>query len=43
MLNALLDFLHTLTNPDRLINLLTTVLTGWLGYALLAGILFAET
>ena len=43
MLNALLDFLRTLTNPDRLINLLTTVLTGWLGYALLAGILFAET
>jgi membrane-associated protein len=43
MLNALLDFLRTLTNPDRLINLLTTVLTGWLGYALLAGVLFAET
>jgi len=43
MINALVDFLRTLTDPDRLVNLLTTVLTGWLGYGLLAGILFAET
>lgn len=43
MLNALLEFLRTLTNPDRLIHLLTTVLTGWLGYALLFGVVFAET
>jgi membrane-associated protein len=43
MLNALLDFLRTLTNPERLIQLLTTVLTGWLGYALLVGVVFAET
>jgi len=43
MIHALADFLRTLTDPERLINLLTTVLTGWLGYGLLAGILFAET
>ena len=43
MINALLEFLRTLTNPERLIQLLTTVLTGWLGYGMLAGIIFAET
>lgn len=43
MINALIEFLRTLTNPDRLIHLLTTVLTGWLGYALLFGVVFAET
>jgi membrane-associated protein len=43
MINALVEFLRTLTNPDRLIHLLTTVLTGWLGYALLFGVVFAET
>lgn len=43
MLHALLEFLRTLTTPERLIQLLTTVFTGWLGYALLFGIVFAET
>jgi len=43
MIEALLEFLRTLTNPDRLIRLLTTVLTGWLGYGLLFGVIFAET
>jgi membrane-associated protein len=43
MLQALIDFLRTLTTPERLIELLTTVLTGWLGYALLVGVVFAET
>lgn len=43
MLKALIDFLRTLTTPDRLLELLTTVLTGWLGYALLFGVVFAET
>jgi len=43
MIQALIDFLRTLTTPERLIHLLTTVLTGWLGYALLFGIVFAET
>jgi membrane-associated protein len=43
MIKALIDFLHILTTPERLIELLTTVLTGWLGYGLLFGIVFAET
>src|SRR6202011_3312658 len=43
MVHALIDFLRTLTTPERLIQLLSTVMTGWLGYALLTGIVFAET
>jgi membrane-associated protein len=43
MLGTLLDVWRSLTDPDRLIHLLTQVLTGWLGYALLASIVFAET
>ncbi|MGI8741162.1 MAG: VTT domain-containing protein [Bryobacteraceae bacterium] len=43
MIHAILDFLRTLTNPERLIQLLSTVMTGWAGYALLTGIVFAET
>lgn len=43
MIHWLLDALRTLTTPDRLIQLLSTVLTGWLGYATLTAIVFAET
>src|ERR1700680_1311733 len=43
MLHSLLDFLRALTTPERLIQLLSTVVSGWLGYAMLAGIVFAET
>jgi membrane-associated protein len=43
MVHLLLDFLRTLTTPERLIQLLSTVMTGWLGYAMLSGIVFAET
>lgn len=43
MVGALLDFLRSLTDPDKLIHLLTQVLTGWLGYAALAAVVFAET
>src|ERR1700739_3612509 len=43
MIHSLLDFLRTLTTPDRLIQLLSTVLSGWLGYAALSAIVFAET
>lgn len=43
MINALLDFLRTLTDPERLIHLISTVMTGWLGYGLLFGVIFAET
>lgn len=34
---------RTLTNPERLIAFLATVMTGWYGYALLFAVVFAET
>jgi len=43
MLQTLLDFYRTLTTPERLIHLLSTVLSGWVGYAALFGIVFSET
>jgi len=43
MIHTLLDFYRTLTTPERLIHLLATVLSGWLGYGMLAAIVFAET
>lgn len=39
----LLEVWRSLTDPDRLIHLLSQVITGWWGYALLAGIVFSET
>ncbi len=43
MIRVLLDYLHILTDPERLIQLLTTAVTGWWGYALLFAIVFSET
>ena len=43
MIHAIIEFLQALTNPERLIHLLTTLLTGWLGYAVLFAIVFSET
>ncbi|MDR3717949.1 MAG: VTT domain-containing protein [Bryobacteraceae bacterium] len=43
MLTGLLDFIKTLTEPQGLIRLLSTVFTGWWGYGLLCGIVFSET
>src|SRR5579864_7978960 len=43
MLHLVLEVWRSLTDPDQLIRLLSGVITGWLGYALLAGIVFAET
>jgi len=43
MLHSLIDFLRTLTDTERLIELLRTILSGWLGYAALFGIVFSET
>jgi membrane-associated protein len=43
MIHALLDFLRTLTTPERLIELLSTAMSGWVGYAMLTSIVFAET
>lgn len=43
MVQTLFDFLKILTTPERLIELLSTVLSGPLGYAMLAAVVFAET
>ena len=43
MAGILFEIWNSLTDPDRLIHLLTQVVTGWFGYALLAGVVFAET
>src|SRR4051795_13779623 len=43
MVQTLLDFIRTLTTPEKLIALLTTILSGWYGYAAMFGIVFAET
>ncbi|MBV9268791.1 MAG: VTT domain-containing protein [Acidobacteriaceae bacterium] len=43
MLHQLVDFLHSLTDPDKLIHLLSTGMTGWIGYAVLFLIVFAES
>jgi membrane-associated protein len=43
VLHQLLQFVHSLTDPDQLIHLLSTVLTGWLGYIALFAVVFAES
>jgi membrane-associated protein len=43
MIHAIIEFLRSLTNPEQLIHLLSTLLAGWLGYTVLAGVVFAET
>jgi membrane-associated protein len=43
MIHWLLDAFRTLTTPELLIQLLSTALSGWLGYAMLTAIVFAET
>lgn len=43
MIQTILDFLRSLTDPGRLIQLLSTLLSGWLGYTVLFGVVFAET
>ena len=42
-MSELLEVWRSLTDPDKLIFLLSQVVTGALGYLLLAGIVFAET
>src|SRR5215470_11273139 len=42
-MTSLLEIWRSLTDPDRLIHLLSAVVTGGFGYALLASIVFAET
>lgn len=43
MIAQLFHFIRSLTDPNQLINLLTTVLTGWAGYAVLFLVVFAES
>ena len=43
MISSVLEFLRSLTDPERLIHLLSTLLAGWLGYTALCGVVFAET
>jgi membrane-associated protein len=43
MLHSIVDFIRSLTDPERLIHLLSTVLSGWLGYAALFGVVYSET
>jgi membrane-associated protein len=43
MLHTFLEFLRTLSDPERLIQFLSTVVTGWMGYAVLFLVVFAET
>ena len=44
MLQSIVEFIFkTLTDPDRLIHFLTTVVSGWAGYMVLFSVVFAET
>jgi len=43
MIHAILEFLASLKDPDKLIHLLSTILTGWYGYAALFAVVFSET
>ena len=43
MIDFLIEALRSLTDPEKLIRLLTTVFTGWWGYVLLWAVVFAET
>src|SRR5438067_8500613 len=40
---SIVDLVHTLSSPDRLIVLLSPMFTSWLGYAVLFAIVFSET
>lgn len=43
MLHETLQFIRSLTDPDQLIRLLSTVLNGWIGYLALFAVVFAES
>jgi membrane-associated protein len=43
MLHSLIEFVRSLTDPEKLIHLLSTLLSGWLGYAALFGVVYSET
>src|ERR1022692_1031802 len=43
MLHTMIDFLRSLYNPEKLIQLMSMLLSSWLGYAALFGLVFSET
>jgi membrane-associated protein len=43
LIAQVIDFIRSLTDPEKLIHLLSTVLTGWEGYVVLFLIVFAES
>jgi membrane-associated protein len=43
LISQFIDFIRSLTDPEKLIHLLSTVLTGWEGYLVLFLIVFAES
>jgi membrane-associated protein len=43
LLSSFIEFIRSLTDPDKLIYLLSTVMTGWIGYVILFAIVFAES
>jgi membrane-associated protein len=43
MLHNLLELYRSLTNPDRLVVMLNTMLAGWVAYAALFAVVFSET
>lgn len=43
MLHNLLELYRSLTNPDRLVVMLNTLLAGWVAYAALFAVVFSET
>ena len=42
-MQEIIQFIRSLTNPDQLIQLLSTVMTGWIGYLALFAVVFAES
>jgi membrane-associated protein len=42
-LTQFIELIRGLTDPDKLIHLLSTVMTGWIGYAVLFAVVFAES
>jgi membrane-associated protein len=43
LITQIIDFIRSLTDPEKLIQLLSTVLTGWEGYLVLFLIVFSES
>jgi len=42
-MSGLLEAIRALTNPEKLLDLLTPLMSSWIGYAVLFAIVFAET